>query len=160
MTTHMCQGLETNGTVASCGTDGAHGAPVIAAADVRPYNDERTRLRVEGIAQTGQVSDKGTVKHLDYWSGRVAAKVAPGKPVALKMMSLPWFRERFEYRDGKLYDKATGKECAWTRNGSHRSKTVSSQRKPTVQSLRHNGNVSPKPGGNTGKLIVPQRRSA
>ncbi len=155
----MCQGVEADGAVAGCTVDGAHGRKQVAAADVRPYDDRRTRLRVEGIAKTGQISDKGTVKHLDYWSGRMAAKVAPGAPVHQKMFDLPWFRERFEYRDGKLYEKATGKEVAWTRNGSPESKRSSSKRKLTEPSPGHNADGSTSPDAHTGNLIVAPRRA-
>ena len=153
----MCLGSEVDGSVSGCQTEGAHGQKRVAAADVRPYDDRRTRLRVAGIAKTGQISPKGTVKHLDYWSGRMAAKVAPASPVTQKMFDLPWFREQFEYREGKLYEKATGKEVAWTKNGSTRSGGSSSKRKRAALLPDSNGNVSPKPGGNTEKLIVARQ---
>lgn len=38
------------------------------------YKDS-TRDRTEGIAKTGEVSDKGTVTHTDHWDGRLDARV-------------------------------------------------------------------------------------
>ena len=36
-----------------------------------------THGTVEGIAKTGEISPKGTVKHIEDWEGRVAVEVAP-----------------------------------------------------------------------------------
>ena len=160
VTTHMCEGLEVDGPVKDCEVGGVHGQKYVAAADVRPYDDRRTRLRVAGIAKTGQISNKGTVKHLDYWSGRMAAKVAPASPAHQKMFDLPWFREQFEYRDGKLYEKATGKECEWTKQGSTRSGASSSKRKLTEPSQGNSVNGSRGAAASTEKLIVARSLTA
>ena len=128
MTEHLCQGSWIHGPISQCEH---HGLKKTSVRDVRPYDDRRTRLRIEGVAKTGQISPQGTVEHLDYYSGRTAATAKPA-PIRVKMMDLPWFRDRFVYREGKLIEKATGKEVAWTQE-SKRSKrnSLSRDSKPT-----------------------------
>ena len=110
MTEHLCDGEWTNGTVASCGSHTTQ----TTAADTSPFDDRRTRLRVDGIAKSGEVSPKGTVEHLDYYSGRVAATAKP-TPVNVVLKDLPWFRDRFVYRDGQWTERATGKVIEWNK---------------------------------------------
>lgn len=38
---------------------------------------KRTRIRVDGLAATGQVSPQGTVTHRDHWDGSMDAIVRP-----------------------------------------------------------------------------------
>lgn len=37
----------------------------------------RTRVRVDGIAKSGEVSPKGTVTHFDHWDDTVAVMTEP-----------------------------------------------------------------------------------
>ena len=43
---------------------------------------QSTRVRVDGIAATGQTSPKGVVKHRDHWDGSMDALVIP-QPVSV-----------------------------------------------------------------------------
>ena len=114
MTEHLCKGEWTEGGISVCPSH----ATQVPAADVRPFDDQRTRLRIDGVATTGQVSPKGTVEHLDYYSGRTAARAKPA-PINIVLKDLPWFRDRFVYRDGQWREKTTGKPIAWTQKPSH-----------------------------------------
>jgi hypothetical protein len=110
----------------------------VPAADVRPFDDRRTRLRIDGIARTGQTSPKGTVEHVDYYSGRVAATAKPSS-VNVVLKELPWFRDRFVYRDNQWIEKTTGKPIAWTQKplqdeGSNRSKQNGAKPRETAPS--------------------------
>ncbi len=46
-----------------------------------------TQSTIEGVAKTGQVSDKGTVEQVEHWSGRVDAVVRP-KALGLKLTTV------------------------------------------------------------------------
>ena len=139
MTEHLCGSVWVDGPVVSC----SQHTRQTSAPDVRPYDDRRTRLRVDGVAKTGGISPKGTVEHTDYYSGRMAVTAKPST-VHVKMMELPWFRERFVYREGRLIEKATGKEVAWTRDRKQPLKPGNSPRsKPT--SLKPRNPVEPTP---------------
>ncbi len=153
MTKHMCRGSWTDGPVRDCEHHVSRGT---SAPDVRPFDDRRTRLRIEGVAKTGQTSPKGTVEHLDYWSGRMAVTAKPA-PISVKLFDMPWFRDNFEYRDGKLIEKATGKEVAWTQKkpSSPNSKPSSLRRKPTGQSPRSSVRTFAQPGVSIGNGGVP-----
>ena len=121
MTEHLCSGKWVEGKVAACPHHVPRGT---SAPDVRPYDDRRTRLRVAGVAKTGEVSKKGTVEHTDYYSGRVAVTAKPSA-VNVALRDMPWFRERFVYREGGWVEQATGKAIQWLQgsNGSKRSST-------------------------------------
>ena len=156
MTEHFCSDGWRDGPVGSC-SDVCHVHRGVSAPDVSPYTDAaRSRLRVDGVAKSGQVSPKGTVEHTDYWSGRVAAKAKPA-PVSLNLWRLPWFRERFVYRDGKLFEKATGKEARWTckdswlGSDSSRSKRSGDARSVTARRRGNSKLVSLMPGVGIGK---------
>ena len=140
MTEHLCQGSWIHGPVSQCEQ---HGLKKTKVRDVRPYDDRRTRLRIEGVAKTGQTSPQGTVEHLDYYSGRTAATAKPA-PIRVKMMDLSWFRDRFVYREGKLIEKATGKEVAWTQESKH-SKQISLSRDSKPTSSKPNSKATTPP---------------
>ena len=154
MTEHLCHGEWTEGGISVCPSH----ATQVHAADVRPFDDQRTRLRIDGIATTGQVSDKGTVEHLDYYSGRVAVKAKPAA-INVVLKDLPWFRDRFVYRDGQWREKTTGKPIAWTMkpsSGSHgedfnRSKQNGDKPNSTAPSRQTFVPSSPTPGVGIGR---------
>lgn len=50
----------------------------------RGTSESDTNTVVEGVAKTGQTSDKGTVAHTEHRSGRVDASVRP-KPMTVKI---------------------------------------------------------------------------
>ena len=82
MVEHYCQGEWRPGPVTACPD---HARPGVAA-NVTPF-DQRTNVVTEGIAKTGQVSDKGTVSHREHFDGRVDAK-ARVTPVTAKLSDL------------------------------------------------------------------------
>lgn len=47
-----------------------------------------TRIRVDGVAATGQISPQGTVQHTDHWDGSMDAIVRP-QPIALSVAPSP-----------------------------------------------------------------------
>lgn len=47
---------------------------------------KRKRLKVEGVAKSGEVSPRGTVEHEEDWEGRVSATA---KPATLHLKRLP-----------------------------------------------------------------------
>ena len=149
MTEHLCRDSWIDGPVSQCER---HGLKQTSARDVRPLDDRRTRLRVDGVAKTGQVSPKGTVEHLDYYSGRMAVTAKP-TPVRVKMMELPWFRDRFVYREGKLIEKATGKEVSWTQERKPQSKLGNSQRSKRSLSQPKQTVTSPEPSAPSSRRL-------
>lgn len=56
-----------------------------------PLN-QRNHVTVEGVASTGQVSPKGTVKHREWLNGRVDGK-ANVRPLSVKLSE---FRRRID----------------------------------------------------------------
>ncbi len=109
MVEHVCRDGWAYGRVENCSHHTQRGK---SAADVRPYNDLRFRKRTEGIAKTGQVSNKGTVTHTDYWSGRVAALARP-TTIREKFSENEGFTDKWDWRNGRWIHKATGKELNW-----------------------------------------------
>jgi hypothetical protein len=105
---HYCRDEWVSGTVSSC----QHHMQQRVVPDIRPYNDERTRLRTEGIAKSGQVSKQGTVTHKDFWSGKLAVMARPAT-LFVKGSEQPAFTKKWAWRNGRWIHRATGTELEW-----------------------------------------------
>lgn len=79
---HFCQGKWTAGPVTACASHSLRGR----ALNLAPFH-QRTNVVTEGVAQTGQVSDKGTVSHKEHFDGRMDA-VARVRPISVKLSDL------------------------------------------------------------------------
>ncbi len=75
MIEHRCQGKWVPGSLTECGDH----RPVRRVVSVAPLA-ERNNIVVDGVAQTGQVSPKGTVAHREWFDGHVDATARP-RPV-------------------------------------------------------------------------------
>ena len=82
MVEHHCAGVWIDGPVIVC----PHHIRQGQVRDVRPFN-VRNNVVVEGIAKTGQMSQKGTVKHREWYDGHVDAK-ASVRPISMKVSEL------------------------------------------------------------------------
>ena len=105
MVDHLCKGLWVSGRVGNCSNHTQRGS---SAADVRPYDDRRTRVRTEGIAKTGEISKKGTVSHKDFWSGKLQAVARPAT-LHVDIRDMPGW----SWKNKRWIHDATGKELAW-----------------------------------------------
>jgi hypothetical protein len=105
MVDHVCKGLWVTGPVGTCPHHHQRGKK---AADVRPYNDERTRVRTEGVAQSGEISKQGTVSHKDYWSGKLQVVARP-ETLKVSMNDIPGW----SFRRGRWIHDATGTALEW-----------------------------------------------
>jgi len=85
---HYCRDGWVEGALNGC----AHHNPIRGRPPVTPLN-ERSNTTVEGVAQTGQISPKGTVAHTEWFDGHVDAK-ATVKPVTGKLSDLRRQHER------------------------------------------------------------------
>jgi hypothetical protein len=79
---HFCGGRWVAGAFNECGSH----SRIRARPSVIPLQD-RNRITVEGVAKSGQVSSKGTVKHREWFDGRVDAK-ANVRPVTGKLSEM------------------------------------------------------------------------
>ena len=75
MIEHYCQGRWVTGPVVACPRHSHQGR----TRDLRPFH-LRNNVVVEGIAKTGQESNKGTVAHREWFDGHVDATARP-RPV-------------------------------------------------------------------------------
>lgn len=71
---------------------------------------KKTRIRVDGLAATGQVSPQGTVTHRDHWDGSMDAIVTP-QPVQLSVApsdngSKPQKEKEVRFRMTLLHDES------------------------------------------------------
>ena len=71
MIEHWCRGAWKPGAVAACPGHPRSGR----ALNLTPF-DQRSNVTIEGVAQTGQVSPKGTVAHREWFDGHTDAKAS------------------------------------------------------------------------------------
>ncbi len=82
MVEHLCKGRWVDGLIIAC----PHHAHQGRALNLTPF-DQRTNVVTEGVAATGQISEKGTVSHREHFDGRMDAK-ARVRPVTAKLSDL------------------------------------------------------------------------
>ena len=111
---HLCNKLWRSGSVGGCSKHTQRGQ---SAVDVRPYDDERTRDRTEGIASTGQESNKGTVTHTDYWSGKLSVVDRPAT-VKVNLREDDVFMSKWAWRNGRWVHRQTGAVLEWQTTAS------------------------------------------
>ena len=117
---HLCNGTWLLGSVGLCPRHTQRGR---SAPDVRPYDDERTRDRTEGVAKTGQVSNKGTVTHTDYWSGKLSVVARPNT-VHVKLSEQDSFMDKWAWRNGRWIHRQSGTVLKWQTTAHGSASTV------------------------------------
>lgn len=120
MVDHLCNSLWVAGSVESCPSHNQRGR---SAVDVRPFNDQRTRNRTEGVAKTGQVSKQGTVTHTDYWSGKLSVVARPAT-LNVKATENDRFMDTWAWRNGRWIHRQTGTVLAWQTTASPSAPSV------------------------------------